>query len=546
MKNIVKIFNNKYQIFLILILFLAAILRFYQLGNIPYGTNGDEAGYIYNAFSIWKTGKDVLGKFLPLSFNAYSSESPVPVYLSAPIVGFFGVSLFTGRALSALLGIGSVFLIFLLADLLFENKRIALFASLLLSISPWALQVSRGFLIDVNFALFFLLLGIYIFIKFVSSNKFFWSMIPFSLAFYSFHATKVFILFLIPVLLYCFRPSFIKRIDKFLVYFMMYLLLFFSFIFVIKYQDVTRQDAVNLFISPQATIQVNSERQNSLGPKVLREIFSNKPLYYLSIIRQNFLEAFSPQFLFIKGDTGVLYFVNNISDRGEFYILDLPFLLLGIYYLIRQKNKILSFLIFSLLIISVLPSTFTNNISYVDRDIMMLPFMELIIAYGMVLALERISTYKNFLKYSVLATLCLTYLFLFTGYLYQYYFRWPVYGAENMASSVRDLTNFISSNKSSKIYLTKQGYDYLLIYGILRQINPIIIQRNWSKNPAEIYNLTIFQKCLDNQNINIYPKLPQKTTYIAPASLCIYNSTPSATIVDRGDPLHVIWNIYTK
>lgn len=156
---------------LILVIFLAAFLRIYQLGNVPYGTSDDETAYIYNAYSIWNTGKDITGKFLPLSFNAHSSESPTGIYLTAPFVGIMGLSLFSGRLPAALLGIGSVFLLFLIADYLFKNKWIGVLSAMLFAISPWALQLSRGFF-DVDFASFFFLLGIYIYLKYKKQKVF--------------------------------------------------------------------------------------------------------------------------------------------------------------------------------------------------------------------------------------------------------------------------------------------------------------------------------------------------------------------------------------
>jgi 4-amino-4-deoxy-L-arabinose transferase-like glycosyltransferase len=539
-----KIFNWKKV--LILIILLTAFLRLYQLGNIPYGVNGDEANYIYNAYSIWNTGKDVEGKLLPLSFNAYSSESPVVVYLTAPSVGLLGLSVFSGRLPSAILGIGSVFLLFLITDLLFKNKRLALLSALLLSISPWAIQVSRGTLLDVNFALFFLLLGIYIFMSNISSNKFLCSLIPFSLAFYSYHATKVFLVFLIPILIFFFRSELLKRKKNIAIFLGVCLILLISFLFVVKFQSVTRQQDVNLFNSINSGKQINWERNYNTAPWILREVFSNKPLYYLRIMRENFLESFSTNFLFLYGDVGLLSPVDNIGYRGEFYIIELPFLLIGIYLLIKSKNKFLKRFIFTLLLIGVLPSTVTIDKSFVNRNIMMLPILIIIISLGLNFVLNKISKLNKKYGYVLVSFIVLFYLFLFSSYLYQYYFRWPVYGAERASSSSRDLSNFIVDikNKFSNIYLSKQGSDFLLEYGIYEKINPVQVQDAWKEDPGEISNIKIFQNCLNNGIGYVERFLPKNTLFIAPYADCHYSSTPSATIVDRGEPLHVIYDIY--
>jgi len=539
-----KILN--WKLFLIIIIFLAAFLRLWQLGSVPSGTPNDEAAYIYNAYSIWYTGKDILGNFLPLSFNAYSSMSPVLVYLTAPFVGIFGLSLFFARLPSALISLGSVFLLFLITDFLFKNKRIALLSALLLAISPWALQIGRGAW-DFNFALFFLLLGIYVFIKNVITNNFLWSIIPFTLAFYSYHATKVFFVFLIPVLILLFRKELLKRKKATGLFLLGCLLIIVSFLIVVKTQSVTRQSQVSLLSDLQAATTVNWERQYSTAPWILRVAYSNKPLYFLKEIRENYLEVFSTDFLFLYGDISNGSQIYNISFRGELYIIELPLLLLGIYALIKNKNKHSKKLLLLLLIISPLPSTFTVDTSFVGRDIMMLPLLLIIVACGFDYLLKIIETKKYIYRCIFLTILVLSYLFLFTGYLYQYYYRWPLYGAEGWQRSYRDITYFVAAKRTNynKIYVGKHSKEFLLQYAISEKLNPVLVQKIWLENPIKLYNITMFKECLNNGEGIVDDFITPKTLYISPENDCHYKlSTPSATIVDKGEPLHVIWNIY--
>ena len=60
-----KIFK-KPVFWLILILALAAFLRFYKIGQVPPSLNWDEVAIGYNAYSILKTGKDEWGVPFPL------------------------------------------------------------------------------------------------------------------------------------------------------------------------------------------------------------------------------------------------------------------------------------------------------------------------------------------------------------------------------------------------------------------------------------------------------------------------------------------------
>src|SRR5690349_13503591 len=107
MNTLKKIFN--WKIILISILVLSFFLRVWDLGDKPAGISNDEANYIYSAYSIFKTGKDINGKAFPVSFTVDTSFSPVHIYLMSPFVGILGPSAFSGRILNVFLAVGDVF-----------------------------------------------------------------------------------------------------------------------------------------------------------------------------------------------------------------------------------------------------------------------------------------------------------------------------------------------------------------------------------------------------------------------------------------------------
>ncbi len=540
-----KIFN--WKIALLLIILLAAFLRLWQLGNVPYGVPDDEAAYVYNAYSIWHTGKDILGNFMPLSFNAHSSMSPIVVYLTAPFVGILDISPFSGRLASALLAIGSVILLFFISDVIFKNKKVAVLSALVFAISPWALQIARGAVPDVNFSLFFLLLGIYVFIKNVYTKNFLWSLIPFAVAFYSYHATKVFFVFLIVALIFVFRRELLNKKKQGGIFVAACILILLSFLIVIKTQAVTRQGDVSLLNDPKASIAVNSERTYSLAPQFLRPVFSNKPLYFLRTMRESYFKVFSTEYLFLSGETGNSSQIVNIFFRGELYIIELPLLLIGIYFLLRSKDRLFRNFLFAWILISPLPSTFTVDKNFVDRDVMLLPALMLLVSYGLYFLLVKIFSYKKIYKYFILAGLILAYMCLFSSYFYQYYFRWPLYGAEGWGTSYRDLTDYVNVKKSEykNIYISSSGQTYLIKYAIYNKIDPRLVQKLWNEDPIKIENITMFPGCLNSTAGDVKEFLPQNTLYVSSFNDCHYKlSTPSGKIVDRGEPLHTIWDIY--
>src|SRR3989344_5188900 len=101
---------------LILIILLAAFLRFYNLSKTPPSLYWDEASLGYNAYSILKTARDEHGQFLPITnFAAFGDYKPPGyIYLTVPSIAIFGVNEFAIRFPSAFFGTLTVLLAFFL------------------------------------------------------------------------------------------------------------------------------------------------------------------------------------------------------------------------------------------------------------------------------------------------------------------------------------------------------------------------------------------------------------------------------------------------
>src|SRR5512146_195611 len=79
-----KLLKKKEIIFFAAVLIIAAVLRLWMLGHVPISFSDDEIREVSNAYSIAKTGKDVLGNRLPLVFSldGASTYGQVPIYIS--------------------------------------------------------------------------------------------------------------------------------------------------------------------------------------------------------------------------------------------------------------------------------------------------------------------------------------------------------------------------------------------------------------------------------------------------------------------------------
>src|SRR3989338_7108261 len=154
------------KISLISIILIALVLRFYRLGNYP-ALNADEAAIGYNAYSLMETGKDEHGNPWPIHFQSFNDFKPGGYfYLVLPFVKVFGLNEWSIRLPNALLAIASVYVLYLLVLKIFGNKKLALISALGLSVSPWHLHFSRGGW-EVSTATFFILLGVYLFLRFL-------------------------------------------------------------------------------------------------------------------------------------------------------------------------------------------------------------------------------------------------------------------------------------------------------------------------------------------------------------------------------------------
>lgn len=129
------------QKFLIAVIFLALIIRIFPL-NFPNFTN-DEARIADRGNALRLTGKDELGRLMPLLFNS-SNDYQLPTVSYLTVLGtFISNSDFGVRLPFILIGTTLVFMVYLISESLFGSKKIAIFASLLTASSPALVFLSR-------------------------------------------------------------------------------------------------------------------------------------------------------------------------------------------------------------------------------------------------------------------------------------------------------------------------------------------------------------------------------------------------------------------
>lgn len=139
-----ELIDKHYRIIFLGILLLAIVLNTYRLGDIPKGIHIDEAGMVYDAYSIANFGVDRFLKHMPVYFiNFGGGQNALYTYLTALVIKVFGTFNLTLIRIPALvLSTIEVVIAYLLIKE-FKTKKQALLFMLLITISPWHIMKSR-------------------------------------------------------------------------------------------------------------------------------------------------------------------------------------------------------------------------------------------------------------------------------------------------------------------------------------------------------------------------------------------------------------------
>ena len=122
---------------LMVILLVAALFRFYRLGQVPPGFQFDET---YNALDALRV---LRGEWL-MFFPANGGREPLYTYWQALFAALLGPTAFALRLSSAIVGVITVpVTYFLLRNIFPAEKRIAMLTTALLSVSFWHVHFSR-------------------------------------------------------------------------------------------------------------------------------------------------------------------------------------------------------------------------------------------------------------------------------------------------------------------------------------------------------------------------------------------------------------------
>lgn len=439
--------NKKSLAALCLITLLAFLLRFYQVTKIPPALNWDEASIGYNAYSILKTSKDEWNQSFPVHFKAYGEyKLPMQVYLSIPGIYLFGLNELGVRITPVIYGTLTVLVMFFLGRSLFASEVAGLTAALLLGISPWHIQLTRGSF-ESSLASFFVTLGVWFLVKGFKDQK--WliiSMIPFAASVFTYNSARIFTpLFLFAALIH-YRKKFLqhKKIALVAVLFFMALLIPLA-PYLLSGERSSRYKLVSITDDPGLIPRINENRGHSKLPGPLPRLIYNKITYIAAYFTGNYLSHFTPQFLFTSGAPHKQHHVQNM---GQLYYFQAPFLLLGLYALFKLKNRYKG-LLFAWVLLAFIPVSVTNDsIPHALRTLIAAPFYQLISGLGFVFSLNWFRKWGKGNKVLSAVALVVVISISLAWYLYNYYIIYPKAYSRDWQYGYKQVVSYIGQHQS--------------------------------------------------------------------------------------------------
>jgi len=135
------------------------VSRLALIDKIPPGVSNDEADNGYEAYSLWKTGKDQWGIAWPIADFLGFGDHRLPVYIYSiiPFAALIGLNSAAVRLPAVIFGAGVVILSYMLARSWFSD-RVGKLAAIVLTLMPWFWGMTRVG-IEPPAALFFILAG---------------------------------------------------------------------------------------------------------------------------------------------------------------------------------------------------------------------------------------------------------------------------------------------------------------------------------------------------------------------------------------------------
>lgn len=334
---------------------------------------------------------------------------------------------------------------FFLGRALFISRLAGLASAFLLAISPWHIQLTRASF-ESSLATLWVVLGVWFLVKGFKDQKWFiFAMVPFALSVFTYNTARIFT----PLFLFFILLIYRKKLLRFKKSILFSLIVFIALLiplapYLLSGERSARYKLVSITDDPGLVQRINQNRGRAKLPAPLPRLIHNKVTYVALYFTGNYLSHFSPDFLFISGAPHKQHHVQNM---GQLYLFQAPFLLLGLYALLKSKDNFKGIL-FAWVLLAIIPVSVTNDsIPHALRTLIVAPFYQLVSALGLVFSLRWFKKVAISIK-ALLGLAFFIVVALSIGYyLYNYYQVYPVKYSRDWQYGYQQAVDYIYKNK---------------------------------------------------------------------------------------------------
>jgi 4-amino-4-deoxy-L-arabinose transferase-like glycosyltransferase len=483
--------KRKIIISLFFILFLATVLRFWNLGIVPPGLFGDEADTGYQAYSILKTGRDYFGNLLPIHFQSYGDwRVPLYIYLDSFFVGFWGLNEIAVRLPAAIIGILAVLVSFFLGRTIGKDEKIGLMTAFLVAISPWHLHFSRA-AFEAILLTFLFPLAIIIFLKGLElKNKYHFFIAAFILGLtpYAYNTPKLFLPIIILALLVLFRKELLSQKRKTAVFLVVLGFVLLPIVIdVFRGPGIARFNSLSILNDESIPERVRLAREASSLPASAQRLLYNKVGFWTQDFLDNYLSSFSTQFLFIRGDPSPR---QSAGGRGELYLFELPFLLIGLavfcFQALKKRNKFAQLTLLFILLTPIPAALTQGGGEHAIRLLAMIPWFQLMIASGIVYFSQKFI--KKKWRKVFWPSLFLVAFFSFFLFILNYFDQYPKVSGRWWNFGYREVFDYVNQveDQYDQIYISSSWEPSLVYTLFYSQFSPQEAQKELTISPSRV------------------------------------------------------------
>lgn len=451
---------------LIVVILIGFLLRFYRLSEFPVHLNHDEVSQLYDAISIAQTGKDIYGNFMPFIFPSVNDFKP-PFYTYTTALFYFiaGFNEVTVRLPGAIFGTLLIPVIYLFTLKLLGNWKIGLGAAFFTAISPFEIFFSRKSF-ENGIGIFLILLGFSCLLSFVKnyetkSNKLLYiSSILFGIAIYTYFSHAIIIPLLLVSFILIFNSSFSLK-KRFVLPILIFLICSIPILGAIFLNADTSYRSKTVFILQD--VNLGRVIDYGVSNNAIVTIFNrSKAIIDFSFTR--YMNQFNPVYIF--GD-GLDLTNQGLIDIGPLLLIQLPFFILGIWFLINSKDLIKqrNFIFFSILL-GMIPSGLTFEENSPHRVVIVFTIFNVICAAGLYLFLNKLSFWRKGIQFMVLFILVFSFLLNFIYFIHIYFVNFPNEKSQLIHYPLKDVVQYA--------WQERDKYDQVIFDPLYGETVPII------------------------------------------------------------------------